>query len=206
MKIKSLMQYIKVHVPSRRALLIYILCAILVFSVIIIVRYISIKDIEVWDYDKGFAYELLPVKKPNPHLLSPEGMISLLKIYRPVCEDSERRDEIVSTYDLVVCDLLKETKDKQEIAEFFKKFKRIAEKPDGCEITPDTEAIHIVAYDSVLMRVAYFRYYLCEDKGEVHGIIRTADDKYFYNEVPVYVPDYYHPEEPVLLKPYKESK
>jgi hypothetical protein len=82
--------------------------------------------------------------------------------------------------------LVGEVRKKEDIADFFESFQNIASPGiERCSRNKAGQVFHIVAFDATLMRVAYFRYYLCSINEAKYGIIRSlGDEGLFDNTTP----------------------
>jgi hypothetical protein len=82
--------------------------------------------------------------------------------------------------------LVEELRDKENTLAFFRSLQNISRGcGEECSIDNADELFHIVAFDSKLLRLAYFRYYVYNGKSKC-GIIRTlGDDGLFFNCNPI---------------------
>jgi hypothetical protein len=115
--------------------------------------------------------------------------VDVIQIYRT----DVKEDEVFGLNSLRRKEFFLESRDKDFIDDFLMKVQsNVMDSLEGCKLPgPEEKVLHILAFDTTLLRVGYFRYYECPVNDRTYGIIRVPDydltDTIYYSaELPEY--------------------
>ena len=121
-----------------------------------------------WSLDGRFSFKLIF------NYASSTNAVDAIQIYKT--EVNKEHDHILPLHTLRQMSLIYETREKEDIVNFFKLFTPFLDPPlkEECSRKNRKEVYHVIAFDHTMLRVGYFRYYPCS--GGNYGVVRPLDD------------------------------
>jgi hypothetical protein len=100
--------------------------------------------------------------------------VDVIQIYRTDMKEYN----IVGLRPLRQKEFFLESREKDFIDDFFRRVQsNVTGRLDGCKRPgPEEKVLHILAFDTTLLRVGYFRYYECTVDDKTYGVIRPIGD------------------------------
>lgn len=141
-------------------------------------------DSSIWDLDENYSVNLI-LGDPRLETLDTKASdpVDVVQIYRV---DKESKDKILPLNILRYKQLIYEFREKDDIRRFIELSREIIRPPiEGCSYrdVKDNAVYHIIAYDRVLMRIGYIRYYPCNVKGVAYGILVPSGNEGIFDNV-----------------------